>query len=113
MAHIQMTMSLPKTLKEIFMVMTTRKKISLASTIHHAYLRTAQMMKTWQVTMRMDGSPSRLISQLVASDTFRHLLFSTLSIQTGTRVTTDSPGNPPFDSLMIAQIVMQVLHWKT
>ena len=43
----------------------------------------------------------------------RHLLFSTLSIQTGTRVTTDSHGNPPFDSLMIAQIIMQALHWKT
>ena len=96
MACVQTMMSLLKTSKVIFMVITMRKKTSLALTIYHAYLQTAQM-----------------ISHLVALDTFCHLLFSTLSLQTGIRITTDSAGNPLFGFLMIVWIIMQVLHWKT
>ena len=57
-----------------------------------------------KVMMGMDGSPSHLIS---------HPLFSTLSLQTSIRITTDSAGNPLFGFLMIVWIIMQVLHWKT
>ena len=93
-----------RSLKETFMVMTTRNTTSLALMMHHAYLHMAQMMKMMWFMMRMDRSLSKFISLPVPGTSHLSILFHQISV----RAITDSAKNPLSGSSMIGQVAMLV-----